>query len=274
MTSCVRRHAREILFQSARRIAAFLIALLILAGLWWVARPAIIYRLACANLGNYRAAHLIERAVIERYPQIAWSPAAAESIYAPWSSRLQSFDSGRRRFAIGSPSADGGNETKWLVFDERLDRVGSIRTANTALAAPDDRDGDRAIELLLHCYDVSSGGTRNFQCVARLGQERHGLLAVIEQTITTTAPVVWAWPMWTNSERDSQHELEWVSWGGAGPTPTWTSALKLRWLSPGRMTYDGPLPAGYKVWLAQSPDEVTFSPDESLDEVARRALGK
>jgi hypothetical protein len=272
-----RRQPRDPFGIAMRRPALSAFVVLGLAGVWWAVRPGVLYRLARANLGNAACGALIDRAIVERNPDLDWRRDPAYSAFGRFTWHAQSFATARVRGAITPLEVytSGSERSAYLVVDDRLNRLAEMRANDQWYLPIDDRDANGSIEVVASWWE--SGGSMRFAVIS-VGARAHTLIAVVEQRPTRGgAATGMQWPpMWTNADGDTLHELEWVNygaWTGAGAT-TATSEFKLRWLAPGRMTYDGDLPAGYKVWLADEKRSITFGPDESAADVARRALGE
>ena len=278
MNTCLRRQPTETSICALRRIGTFTVALFAMAGIWWFARPGLLYNLARFNLGNSGCPLLLDRAIVERHPELTWRRDESSRYRNAWNWHTSSFDTGRRRSAIASD--DGATfstePSRWRIFDERLDLIAEVRCGYMLPVAPDDRDGDGTLELALHSFwnsKAATGVAEQTYAVVRLGREKHSLIALVRDTKSTAAATIWAPPIWVNDEHDQTHELVLLDYV-TGTTGQWSpyATLKLRWAEPGKMEVDGAIPATYKVWLAESPEQVTFSPDEDIQSVIERVL--
>lgn len=281
MNDIAARHEHESSSKSTARIliAGLLVALAALG--WNSQRSKTLYETARFLLPLGSPSPVIEAAIIERHPMVDWQrpvPSTSPNVQ-PW----LIFNTGRRQLALlsqlGSSTFDFNTNETWWLFDRNLDFVTRFKGAPHFMVAPDDRDGDGSIELVATGvrFAMPTGTGTNGACaVVRLGRARHAVIAVVWWDATGTPgkagmPI----PIWTNAEQDQLHELELVEHsstkpGAAPPLPS----LKLRWLAPGRMAVDGDTPAMYRVWLAESPNEFTFDPDESIDAAIERAEEK
>lgn len=280
------------------RVACAVALLASAVGMWRLLQPLVLYRLACFNLGNFpEGDSLADQAVRVRYPR--WpNPPRAPGPWAYFGSRTRTSHTGRTATAIvqtrvlrhPQPPHDGALWNEWQILDDRLNLVAMVRGTYLGLGtAADDRDGDGTLELIHRSADfirqLDHGGSApdveyvTFTVVS-LGNTRHSVVAAIDLPIRKTDD--WPDAEWTNAEGDSLHELEWLQW--TPPTPsatapatplraTYVSILKLRWLRPGVMTCDAP-PPGVRFWFSKEKDQATFSPEESIDDVARRLLGE
>lgn len=254
LTGGYSRAARESPARSALRLAIAALVLVVLATSWRLARPAIVYRLALANLGN-ECGSLPQHAMQHRHPALGFD------IDPEYRSQLQTY---RARGFAGAVTNRTANE-EWTILDAHLDPLTTFR-GNVILESLDDRDGDGFLEAT----GVLWGCTFETWLIFRLGEQQHALLAVVEMDSREMCDTLYyrPWPMWTLEGRGIEQQLQWVSQEGNWP------AFELRWQPNGTLTCEQLLPAGFRAWLARTPDEVPFCPDERLNDLALPLLGQ
>ncbi len=270
-------HARqplEPLHAAGRRVVVGVLLLGVLAVIARFSRPAALLALARWNLGNPNAEAFVFQVLSELRPAMIRSTEDGGRRSAYPARILGTYSCGGTRSVI----LDAG-DTGHRFLDHNLDLAATLRGGGPQYA-PADRDGDerRDWEFLVYANitprrDSFQWQWANAYAVVKLGSERHRLLAIIGLNPTTRAPVL-ALPVWTNSDQDERHELEWFRYArtATGFLRT-TSAFKLRWAAPGQLEPEGELPAGYALWLPPVGNEVSFGSEELLDDVIRRALG-
>lgn len=183
------------------------------------------------------------------------------------------FDSGRRKTVVLNYRSSPGAMPLTYVFDEQLDPLGAFCCSGLNASAPDDRDGDGTLDVLVQVWNDNSPPDVSF-ALFRLGTDANSLTAVVRWPTIATAPMAVPEPTWMKGAQDNRHSLDWIhygAWTASGPS-TFTSVLKMHWLSPGCMALNGTPPPGVQVWLAKQRDELIFRQDEPLADVVDRVL--
>lgn len=276
MNSIYQRAERESRGRSIMRVALCVVSAASFFTLWNAMHPILLYGIARANLGDYRLYEATFIALSNRHPELMLRAEPENYDFGAWPTQYMYFwqcwtfaTHGSAGAVVRRPSGDstqaiGGS----LIFDERLDFVGSVPTDLTGGPSPADRNGVDGLEIVSRTW-----GRDNYRSqicfVLQLKRGESRVIAVIEHSESNSR---WSNPIWTNGDGDKQHELEFLSYTGAGGAPSWSSLLRLYWIGPNSMAYDGELPSNFKVWLAPEGGGVRVPEDQPVDAIARELI--
>jgi len=177
-----------------------------------------------------------------------------------------------------------GHERRYAVVNANLDLVGAIVGSSLPrLPTPGDRDADGCIETVTSCIPDIANPTRSARMWAtvRLGPATNAVAGIVLVDYTPwRAARVWIRPEWGDEDADGRQELLLLAWprgrlpsGRMGFLPPETLAV-FEWNHPGGILRPKTVPNDgfFLVWTPPDGKPYPFSPDECVDDVARKLL--
>jgi hypothetical protein len=285
MTDLQRRPTNLRRSRDVRRLVIAL-ALIVTASLMWQgARDYAVRELAESSLGCGSRADLIAAAIWHRYPALRMETPYGLPLVSYRSAATAGAACEVRSVTERLPTGTSlGHEQRYAVVNANLDLVGVIVGSSLPLLpTPGDRDADGCIETVTSCIPDIGNLSRSagLWATARLGPDSNEVAALVLVDYTPwRAAKVWIRPEWGSQNADGRQELLFLAWspgrlpsGRMGFLPPETLAV-FEWNHPGGVLRPTLLPndGSFLVWTLPDGKPYPFSPDECVDDVARKLL--